>query len=53
MSRTARSWLVAGAAGFIAAALFLWSIVYLGETITGPRTVPVDYTPTTAPRSVP
>jgi len=52
MSAAARSWLTAGLA-LLAAGLFLWAVVYLGETITGPRTVPVDFTPDTTPRSVP
>lgn len=53
MTAAARSWLTVGVA-LAGAALFLWAAVYLGETITGPPTVPVDFTPdTTAPRSVP
>jgi hypothetical protein len=53
MTATARSWLTAGIA-LLAAALFVASVVYLAETITGPRTVPADFTPdTTTPRSIP
>lgn len=48
----ARSWLTAGVA-LLAAALFVAAAVYLGETITGPQTVPVDFTPDTTPRSIP
>jgi len=51
MTAVARSWLTAAA--LVAAGLLLWSITHLADTITGPRPVPVDYTPSTTPRSIP
>jgi len=52
MTAAARSWLTAGVA-LTVAGLLVASMVYLVETITGPRQVPVDYTPDTTPRSIP
>jgi hypothetical protein len=53
MTAVTRSWLTASIA-LLAAGLFVASVVYLAETITGPRTVPADFTPdTTQPRSIP
>jgi hypothetical protein len=51
MTAVARAWL--SAAALVAAGLLVWSAYYLADTITGPRPVNVDYTPSTTPRSVP
>jgi len=52
MTAVARSWRTTGIA-VVVVALLLASMVYLVETITGPRQVPVDYTPDTTPRAAP
>jgi len=52
MTAAARSYLTAGIA-LAVASLLVASMVYLAETITGPRTVPVDFTPDTTMRSIP